>query len=338
MEFNGNTSVKDLMDALAHEDISEETDELTHWGIKGMRWGVRRYQNKDGSLTPAGEKRLKKERAALKKEEQILKNRKAVKAKFDRLAAKRKSLEDQKNELDDDKKSKKGDPEGSKPTKKSVKDMSDDELLSGIRRAQLEQQYSALTTPSETAAKDNSFVKDFWNKAAVPAIQEAGKGLIKDSLTKLGKKYLGLETENTEDYVQKLGKEVKKMTLEKQYKKLKEEIEAEKAKSKETSEKSSSKTDDGDSNTSESSTKNTKEKVYEGTVEGVGSSSKSTKGGGYRGQKWTRESNVVDAEWYEVVDNNSTSAGRSYVSGYLNNKTSTLALPAPGLPSARDDD
>ena len=31
--------------------------ELYHWGVKGQKWGVRRYQNKDGSLTPAGKKR-----------------------------------------------------------------------------------------------------------------------------------------------------------------------------------------------------------------------------------------------------------------------------------------
>ena len=32
-------------------------DELYHYGIKGQKWGVRRYQNKDGSLTSAGKKR-----------------------------------------------------------------------------------------------------------------------------------------------------------------------------------------------------------------------------------------------------------------------------------------
>ena len=31
---------------------------LAHHGIKGQKWGVRRYQNKDGSLTAAGKKRL----------------------------------------------------------------------------------------------------------------------------------------------------------------------------------------------------------------------------------------------------------------------------------------
>ena len=32
-------------------------DELYHYGVKGQKWGVRRYQNKDGSLTAAGKKR-----------------------------------------------------------------------------------------------------------------------------------------------------------------------------------------------------------------------------------------------------------------------------------------
>lgn len=31
--------------------------ELYHHGIKGMKWGVRRYQNDDGTLTGAGKKR-----------------------------------------------------------------------------------------------------------------------------------------------------------------------------------------------------------------------------------------------------------------------------------------
>ena len=36
------------------------TNELEHHGVKGQRWGVRRFQNKDGSLTAAGKKRHNK--------------------------------------------------------------------------------------------------------------------------------------------------------------------------------------------------------------------------------------------------------------------------------------
>ena len=36
------------------------SDELYHHGIKGQKWGVRRYQNADGTLTAAGKKRLSK--------------------------------------------------------------------------------------------------------------------------------------------------------------------------------------------------------------------------------------------------------------------------------------
>lgn len=40
-------------------------DELYHHGVKGQKWGVRRYQNKNGSLTPEGKKRLKEDRSKM---------------------------------------------------------------------------------------------------------------------------------------------------------------------------------------------------------------------------------------------------------------------------------
>ena len=36
-------------------------NDLCHHGVKGQKWGVRRYQNADGSLTPAGKKRAIKD-------------------------------------------------------------------------------------------------------------------------------------------------------------------------------------------------------------------------------------------------------------------------------------
>lgn len=49
------------------------SNELYHYGILGQKWGIRRFQNKDGSLTPAGQKRLEKKDAswAKKKSDKI---------------------------------------------------------------------------------------------------------------------------------------------------------------------------------------------------------------------------------------------------------------------------
>lgn len=44
----------------------DDDDSLAHHGIKGMKWGVRRYQNKDGSLTPKGKARYKSQGQRLK--------------------------------------------------------------------------------------------------------------------------------------------------------------------------------------------------------------------------------------------------------------------------------
>lgn len=43
------------------ENKYEYSDELYHHGIKGMKWGIRRYENEDGTLTPAGKKRYARE-------------------------------------------------------------------------------------------------------------------------------------------------------------------------------------------------------------------------------------------------------------------------------------
>lgn len=61
--------------------------ELYHHGVKGQKWGRRRYQNEDGSLTPAGQKRYNKAENRIRKLEVTRKNNRNLYKEWDQDAA-----------------------------------------------------------------------------------------------------------------------------------------------------------------------------------------------------------------------------------------------------------
>lgn len=104
-----------------------DNNTLTHHGTKGMRWGVRRFQNKDGSLTPAGKKRYSEENPNNDSNKETL----------------------------------------STQSKKTVKNMTDDELRERIARLDLEKRYKELmkSTSPQKSTRGKDFVMDVLEKS-----------------------------------------------------------------------------------------------------------------------------------------------------------------------------
>ena len=183
--------------------------ELRHWGIKGQKWGVRRYQNKDGSLTPAGRKRYADEEAALKNREKSIKEREKNAARKAKIDTKKAELDAREEALKGGKKVSKAATKPETPRAKTMREMSDDELRAHTTRMQLEKNYMdaqknlAAAMPPKQVSKGKQFVTSLLNDVVAPAAKNAGKewaekkmkdmlGLNKkevDALSKLEKKW-----------------------------------------------------------------------------------------------------------------------------------------------------
>lgn len=169
-------------------------NELTHWGIKGMRWGVRRYQNDDGSLTNAGKKRYASEMQFLKEKERSLKKRQTAKDKIDKLNAKRKALNEWEDELN-------GKRVPSKPVhKKTASEMTMEELWERTARMQAEANYyNAQKNLSSAIPKKVSagqkFVSSLMSDVVAPAAKNVGRSWLENTL----KDKLGLNEKDKKD-------------------------------------------------------------------------------------------------------------------------------------------
>lgn len=134
-----------MNDVYLSDLYDDEDDALEHHGVKGMKWGVRRYQNPDGSLTAEGRRHVQgkttlkqvgdKIGSAAGKAAKVIGN-KAQEYRVKR-AEKRSAEKEKRSEIRSNKKNQ-------KQAKKNPLNMTDDELRSTISRLEMEKRYKDL--------------------------------------------------------------------------------------------------------------------------------------------------------------------------------------------------
>lgn len=162
-------------------------EELYHYGIKGMKWGVRRYQNKDGSLTPAGKKRESRlERAARKQREdadELYKAGYKQEAKAVRDVARKTAMKAERQNI---KKSRKA-------ASKNRSLMSDAELDRRIKRLEKEKRLRELTESEVSSGK--SYAKKamdrYGNQVAAAVVAGTTAVTVKEVVKPAVKRALG---------------------------------------------------------------------------------------------------------------------------------------------------
>lgn len=275
------------------------SNELYHHGILGMKWGVRRYQNKDGSLTYAGKKR------ALKMQDQYTefsKNKKYRDKDGNLTYTGRKKdlkMKEQYSELTGGKRLKKYSSSSGKTAvkPKSISEMSNEEIQAKIDRIRLENTLKSLTP--QQISRGERFANGLKD-ATISIAKDKGTKLVGDYVDKQLRSKLGLSNKDSKTAAQILQEEAQKyenrqkIDRGQQYFK-----EGKYAENKSTSKSSSKKSAD--------------DEPLRGTVEGEGTSKKTNDEQKARNHYYD---DPIDVEWKEV-NSNSTSRGESYVNQFL---------------------